>query len=623
MSWELRLGNSIELETLIEFEMEHQQQQQQQQQRDELFRILFAVVRDDHPENVFTSMENIMCVLLDETDDISEELLLILLSTLGRRSIQGVSVSEAARKLAMNVIDSRAAKLEPLVKQFLVSSISEDGHSNYRIHYHRLIYDLYRYSPQILSTLIPYITRELLNDQSEARIRTVNLVGELFAIPDSVIHEAFQPIFVEFLKRLTDKDVEVRMTVLDFVKKSLRSNPSKPKAAQIFAALCDRLLDYDENMRKQVVAIICDVACFNPGSVPVETTKLVAERVHDKFVSLETLAVKASANLSHPSESGEFQDVKKYAQSKPELDDWVSGTYFNKGLMSSPDTPVPVLHKAERKYEIGKVSDEEQAKQRKFKGILNKLTPQNFDRLFEQVKELNIYDITTLIGVASQIFDRALTEPIFCEMYANFCQHLASELPDLSVDDEKITFRRLLVTKCQEEFERKEREEQKANSADGEGGSEQSEAVREEMRVKVRRRMLGNYRLIGELYKKRMLTERIMHECIKKVLGQFQKPDEENIEALCKLMSTIGKMIDHPKAKEHMDAYFDIMGQLSNDMKLSLRVRFMLKDAIDLRKNKWQQRRKIEGPKKIEEVHRDAAQERQGRVNWLSHNTSM
>jgi len=60
--------------------------------------------------------------------------------------------------------------------------------------------------------------------------------------------------------------------------------------------------------------------------------------------------------------------------------------------------------------------------------------------------------------------------------------------------------------------------------------------------------MLGNIRLIGELYKKRMLTERIMHVCIKKLLGNYQNPDEEYFEALCILMSTIGEMIDHSKA---------------------------------------------------------------------------
>ncbi|GAB2232862.1 hypothetical protein Drorol1_Dr00011925 [Drosera rotundifolia] len=258
-----------------------------------------------------------------------------------------------------------------------------------------------------------------------------------------------------------------------------------------------------------------------------------------------------------------------------------------------------------------------------FSCLIDKLTPQNFEKLFEQVKAVNIDNALTLGGVISQIFDKALMEPTFCEMYADFCYHLASELPDLSVGDEKITFKRLLLNKCQEEFERGEREEEEANKADNEGESKLSDAEREEKRLKSRRRMLGNIRLIGELFKKSMLTERVMHECIKKLLGQYQTPDEDDIEALCVLMSTIGEMIDYPKAKEHMDAYFDIMAKLSNNMKLSSRVRFMLKDAIDLRKNKWQQRRKVEGPKKIEEVHRDAIQERQTQTRRLSRGPSI
>ncbi|XP_059633797.1 eukaryotic translation initiation factor 4G-like [Cornus florida] len=310
-------------------------------------------------------------------------------------------------------------------------------------------------------------------------------------------------------------------------------------------------------------------------------------------------------------------------RNSPDSDRWQRATAFQKGLIPSPQTPLQVMHRAERKYQVGKVNDEEEAKQRRLKAILNKLTPQNFEKLFKQVKAVNIDTAVTLTGVISQIFDKALMEPTFCEMYADFCYHLSGELPDFSEDNEKITFKRLLLNKCQEEFERGEREQEEANRAEEEGEVKQSEEAREEKRIQARRRMLGNIRLIGELYKKRMLTERIMHECIKKLLGQYQNPDEEDIEALCKLMSTIGEIIDHPKAKEHMDAYFDMMERLSNNMKLSSRVRFMLRDAIDLRKNKWQQRRKVEGPKKIDEVHRDAAQERQTQASRLARGPSI
>ncbi|XP_020223620.1 eukaryotic translation initiation factor 4G [Cajanus cajan] len=306
-------------------------------------------------------------------------------------------------------------------------------------------------------------------------------------------------------------------------------------------------------------------------------------------------------------------------RNSPDGERWQRATSFQqRGLIPSPSpqTPLQMMHKAEKKYEVGKVTDEEEAKQRQLKGILNKLTPQNFEKLFEQVRAVNIDNVVTLNGVISQIFEKALMEPTFCEMYANFCFHLAAALPDLSQDNEKITFKRLLLNKCQEEFERGEREQEEANKAD-EGEVKLSNEEREEKRTKARRRMLGNIRLIGELYKKKMLTERIMHECIKKLLGQYQDPDEEDIEALCKLMSTIGEMIDHPKAKEHMDAYFEMLRSLSVNMNLSSRVRFMLKDVIDLRKNKWQQRRKVEGPKKIEEVHRDASQERMAQAGRL------
>uniref|UniRef100_A0A7N0UPI3 Eukaryotic translation initiation factor 4G n=1 Tax=Kalanchoe fedtschenkoi TaxID=63787 RepID=A0A7N0UPI3_KALFE len=312
--------------------------------------------------------------------------------------------------------------------------------------------------------------------------------------------------------------------------------------------------------------------------------------------------------------SGPTQSINAMIRNNNEADRWQRGSNFQKGLIPSPQTPSQLMHKAEKKYEIGKVADEEQAKQRRLKGILNKLTPQNFEKLFEQVKAVNIDSAVTLTGVISQIFDKALMEPTFCEMYADFCYHLSGELPDFGGENEKITFKRVLLNKCQEEFERGEREQEEANRSE-DSEMTQTKEEREERRVQARGRMLGNIRLIGELFKKKMLTEKIMHECIRKLLGQHQNPDEEDIEALCKLMSTIGEMIDHPVAKPHMDAYFDRMDMLSVDMNLSSRVRFMLKDAIDLRKNKWQQRRKVEGPKKIEEVHRDAAHERQAQAN--------
>ena len=171
----------------------------------------------------------------------------------------------AARRLAMNVVEHCAGKLEAGIKQFLVSSISGDNRSlNSQIDHHEVIFDIYRCAPQILLGVAPYLTGELLvitvsatsffcaspfewylimikasrflhlqTDQLDTRLKAVGLVGDLFSLPGTAIPEAFQPIFSEFLKRLTDRVVEVRMCVLEHVKSCLLSNPLRAEAAQI------------------------------------------------------------------------------------------------------------------------------------------------------------------------------------------------------------------------------------------------------------------------------------------------------------------------------------------------------------------------------------------------------
>ncbi|KAF4399484.1 hypothetical protein G4B88_022567 [Cannabis sativa] len=261
----------------------------------EMFSTFLAVASDDHPDSVISSMETIMVVLLEESEDVRDDLLFIILSVLGRGKND---VSMAARKLAMNVIEKCAVKLEAGIKQFLISSMSGDSKSvKCQIDHHEVIYDVYRCAPQILTGVAPYLTGELLTDQLDTRLKAVGLVGDLFALLGSVISEAFQPIFSEFLKRLTDRNVTVRMSVVEHVKSCLLSNTSRTEAPEIISALCDRLLDFDENVRKQVVAVICDVACYALSSTLLETVKLVAERLRDKSLLVKKYTLERLAEI--------------------------------------------------------------------------------------------------------------------------------------------------------------------------------------------------------------------------------------------------------------------------------------------------------------------------------------
>lgn len=273
-------------------------------------------------------------------------------------------------------------------------------------------------------------------------------------------------------------------------------------------------------------------------------------------------------------------------------------------LVPSSQTPLVMLHKAERRYEVGRVLGREDAKQRKLRAILNKLTFRNLDKLSLEVREVHIEHIITLYGFVSQIFDKAIAEPTYCGVYANFCSYLVKVLPGFRRNDKTITFRRLLVTECQEKFERKDRDQPHVKEGKGEGiDSKLYEVDSKVSEFQGCHQRLGNVQFIGELYRVRILTERIMFYCIQTLLEGHQSPSDEDIEALCKLMSVIGEKIDHPRTKKHLDAYFVIMGQLSTSRKLSHRTRFMLMDVIDFRQNEWQRIRKTEKPKKTEDAH--------------------
>ena len=128
--------------------------------------------------------------------------------------------------------------------------------------------------------------------------------------------------------------------------------------------------------------------------------------------------------------------------------------------------------------------------------------------------------------------------------------------------------RKMLLSRCQEEFEKKgipilesiakkgaELEALRAAmKATGEAQvneqqkSKQSAELREltedlnELQMKAKKRALGTVKFIGELFKLKMLNESIMFHCITNLIRE--PDDEEGIECLAKLLVTIGKDLE-------------------------------------------------------------------------------
>ncbi|KAI0311488.1 hypothetical protein OF83DRAFT_1271296 [Amylostereum chailletii] len=311
-------------------------------------------------------------------------------------------------------------------------------------------------------------------------------------------------------------------------------------------------------------------------------------------------------------------------------------------LEQSANRWVPISSKRSQPVE----TDSPEIVDRKVKGLLNKLTMERFDSISDQIiewanKSEREKDGRTLIQVIRLVFEKATDEATFSEMYARLCRKMMEQISAKVQDDGILNqegkpfaggqlFRKYLLNRCQEDFERgwvaketaaaaaavKATEDQAVKDANETAGKKEAAGEAElysdeyYAAAKAKRRGLGLIRFIGELFKLQMLTERIMHECIKKLLSNVENPEEEEIESLCKLLTTVGQMIDTPKARAHMDVYFSRMKELTKSKSVNSRMTFMLQDVVELREMKWVARNQVAAPATLAQVHEAAAKEK-------------
>jgi translation initiation factor 4G len=429
------------------------------------------------------------------------------------------------------------------------------------------------------------------------------------------------------------------------------------------------------------------------------------------------------------------------------------------------DGPIVPLVKSENHWRPKKNTSALVVHEKKVKSILNKMTKEKFDRLSQQMIELPILSFAMLEAMIQHIYDKAVDEPLFGDMYADLCVRLSQTVQvlsfvhviesdeepptegddepshhdettfmsgtrntvyrwsnDVSTTDSEIVgpfqsadeciaaalagdgqpqergdrtldlvkvqirqttfikilrlpdndqyyavympvseaqecgqqlsgiflsqqecvadaakfnaFKRSLLNKCEEEFlkediyteweaEKASYEMSKASLTEAERA--EKEEVLEFRRIKIKKQMIGNIKFVGQLYRKNLLKERIMRSCVGNLLKiDLSEPkgkppvytdlgsntmDEEDHEAVCTLLTTMGAMLDHPQNAAFMNFCFAKIKRLCVDEALPSRCRFLYKDLIELRASKWTPRRKEEKAKTLEEVKKEFEKE--------------
>jgi translation initiation factor 4G len=242
---------------------------------------------------------------------------------------------------------------------------------------------------------------------------------------------------------------------------------------------------------------------------------------------------------------------------------------------------------------------------RKVKSLLNKLTEEKFDSIAKQILEFANYSVDETNGqslklVIKLIFDKATDEAHWSAMYAKLCRKMLDEVDPRVTENLEgkdvaggALFRKYLVGRCQQDFETgwKEREDAVAKAAQKKEDDKQTLAdhaatagensepavLSDEYYAlqKAKRRGLGLVQLIGELFKREMVSKNVMKQCFLKLLGNVDDTDEEDIESACKLLTTIGAVYDR-ESTENVSGIMVRLAHIKDKETTSSRVKFMI-----------------------------------------------
>lgn len=261
--------------------------------------------------------------------------------------------------------------------------------------------------------------------------------------------------------------------------------------------------------------------------------------------------------------------------------------------------------------------------------LLNILTVDNYEDIkagiFEKI-EKNVDDQGKFLDV---LFKKAVNEKSYVTLYAKLCKELDLSLPQKSEKAKPGTkqasvFRSKLLDKCKEIFK-----------TDNNIKIDQYIKVTdpEERESKLKKFLLGNVNFIGELINAKILSRKIVFQCLKDLFARVEKVTEDpasilikniNIEAIVILIDKFGTLINKPENKIKEDELHEFNNLLDMDInKLDLiqekdkipgHLKYKIINLIEKRRLGWEEGKidKTIQAKSLKEVRADIENEQRG-----------
>uniref|UniRef100_A0A1L8DX47 Putative sister chromatid cohesion complex cohesin subunit pds5 n=1 Tax=Nyssomyia neivai TaxID=330878 RepID=A0A1L8DX47_9DIPT len=262
-----------------------------------LFQLMFKIVNDEHSGKVKSFMLDVLCPLITESDNVSNQLLDIILSNIVEPQKTAKKNSYfIAKELILKTADTLKHYVQGFFNQVLVLD-KVDKSLSITSKVYELIYELNVIAPTCLLSVLPQLEVKLKSSKESERVKAVGLLARMFSEKDSTLAKQYTPLWRTFLGRFYDIAVPIRIKCVQSTMHFLLNHPHLRK--DIIETLKVRQHDSDETVRYEVVMAIVETAKrdFQIVSESEDLLDFVKERTLDKKFKIRKEAMNGLAMI--------------------------------------------------------------------------------------------------------------------------------------------------------------------------------------------------------------------------------------------------------------------------------------------------------------------------------------
>jgi len=260
---------------------------------------------------------------IEECEGVGEDLLdILLLPLLPHSKLDNPAAYQVAGTVLRRVANSIKSPITAFINRILVGASHEYAvqGSDLREHVYSLIYELHRVSADLLHGVLPNVCLQLQVEELDVRLRAVKVLSSLFASTYADYAKEFARNFKEYLGRLNDISVDIRLEVVESCAVIVQNKPSllsliegqlsklsdpchtvapihhirTPRSVE---PLAKRLRDADERVRLAALTKLIDLCYFGPKEFSTHTFLEMGERVKDRRMEVKRLAMIGLAKI--------------------------------------------------------------------------------------------------------------------------------------------------------------------------------------------------------------------------------------------------------------------------------------------------------------------------------------